>query len=58
MQLSIFGEEEPVMKSGSPGDDAKLRSIVNMVKNADLLNMTPLQAMQLINDLKMKARNL
>ncbi|WP_339157220.1 DNA mismatch repair protein MutS [Paenibacillus sp. FSL W8-0186] len=58
VQLSIFGDELPVAKARSSEEDAKVRSILNMVKNADLLNMTPLQAMQLVNDLKMKAKNL
>jgi DNA mismatch repair protein MutS len=29
-----------------------------MVKNADLMNMTPLQAMQLVNELKQKVQHL
>lgn len=58
VQLSMFGEEVAVSKSRLSEDDAKIRSILNMVNNADLLNMTPLQAMQLVNDLKMKAKNL
>lgn len=58
VQLSIFGDELPVSKSRPAEEDVKVRSILNMVKNADLLNMTPLQAMQLVNDLKMKAKNL
>lgn len=58
VQLSIFGDELPVSKSRPAEEDAKVRNILNMVKNADLLNMTPLEAMQLVNDLKMKAKNL
>lgn len=58
VQLSMFGDEVAVSRSRLSEDDAKIRGILNMVNNADLLNMTPLQAMQLINDLKMKAKNL
>lgn len=60
VQLSIFGEE-PSVKKGKPSvnrEDPALREVVNMVKDADLMNMTPLQAMQLINELKAKARHL
>lgn len=58
VQLSIFGEEKPVKKSKASAEEAGARHIVNMVKNADLMNMTPLQAMQLINDLKQRAKDL
>ena len=61
VQLSIFGDEEPpvpakpaVQAPENPG----LRAILNLLKDADLMNMTPLQAMQLVNDLKMKAKDL
>lgn len=58
VQLSIFGDEPPVKKIKSTNEDAALRHLVNQVKNVDLMNMTPLQAMQLINDWKMKAKDL
>ncbi|AZK47352.1 DNA mismatch repair protein MutS [Paenibacillus lentus] len=58
VQLSIFGEEVPMPKARPTEEDAKIRSILNMVNNADLLNMTPLQAMQLVNDLKLKVKDL
>ncbi|MBQ4898283.1 DNA mismatch repair protein MutS [Paenibacillus sp. Marseille-P2973] len=58
VQLSIFADETPVKKAKSSQEDPGLRLIVNMVKEADLMNMTPLEAMQLINDLKQKAKSL
>lgn len=65
VQLSIFGEEPPAKKGGGKAadkvdkaEDHALREVVNMVKDADLMNMTPLQAMQLINEMKSKARHL
>ncbi|MNP45572.1 hypothetical protein D3C76_1395030 [compost metagenome] len=58
VQLSIFADETPVKKAKSSQEDSGLRLIVNMVKEADLMNMTPLEAMQLINDLKQKAKSL
>ncbi|MNW39968.1 DNA mismatch repair protein MutS [compost metagenome] len=62
VQLSIFGDEPPAKKSGGKAsgssEDHVLREIVNMVKDADLMNMTPLQAMQLINEMKAKSKHL
>ncbi|WP_410768580.1 DNA mismatch repair protein MutS [Fontibacillus sp. BL9] len=58
VQLSIFADELPPKKSKSAHEDAGLRQIVNMVKEADLMNMTPLEAMQLVNELKQKAKSL
>ncbi|AIQ13213.1 DNA mismatch repair protein MutS [Paenibacillus durus] len=57
VQLSIFGDEEPRrgrkaaanQQGHSVADD-----IMAAVSGADLMNMTPLQAMQMLNDLKMK----
>ncbi|SET38432.1 DNA mismatch repair protein MutS [Paenibacillus sp. NFR01] len=69
VQLSIFGEEE-TPKSGRKADAARaaapaeakpnplLKELVAAVQDADLMNMTPLQAMALLNDLKQKARGL
>lgn len=58
VQLSIFDEEEP-QKKGKPNVvDAEYKKLVQMVKNADLMNMTPLQAMQLVNELKQKVQHL
>lgn len=60
VQLSIFGDEEPKrkQKAAQAPEDPGMRQIVNLIKEIDLMNMTPLQAMQLVNDLKMKAREL
>lgn len=58
VQLSIFADEPPVKKAKASHEDAGLRQIVSMVKNADLMNMTPLEAMQLVNEMKQKAKNL
>ncbi|MEF2967297.1 DNA mismatch repair protein MutS [Paenibacillus sp. M1] len=58
VQLSIFADEPPAKRPKPTQEDAGMRQIVNMVKNADLMNMTPLEAMQLINELKLKAKHL
>ncbi|WP_334071279.1 DNA mismatch repair protein MutS [Paenibacillus sp. A14] len=58
VQLSIFDDEIPAKKPKTAPEDAGMRQIVNMVKNADLMNMTPLEAMQLVNELKQKAKHL
>jgi DNA mismatch repair protein MutS len=61
VQLSMF-EDAPrqQLRQDKPGthQQAAMKQLVNMVKHADLMNMTPIQAMQLINDLKMKANEL
>ena len=62
VQLSIFGEEDvkPAAKPAEPHakPDPSLLHIVETIKGIDVMNMTPLQAMQLLNDLKMKAKDL
>lgn len=59
VQLSIFGDEERSSEvAHKPLSDGKYRQIIKQVKDADLMNMTPLEAMQLLNDLKMKAKDL
>ncbi|MNV43500.1 DNA mismatch repair protein MutS [compost metagenome] len=68
VQLSIFGEEEPRKnRKGSANQSAvvtevqenpAIKEFITSVRNADLMNMTPLQAMSLLNDLKMKAKDL
>ncbi|WP_341347793.1 DNA mismatch repair protein MutS [Paenibacillus sp. FSL H3-0469] len=64
VQLSIFGEEEPRKnrKGGAAApavkDNPLLKELINAVQGADLMNMTPLQAMGLLNELKLKAREL
>ncbi|MDT3424652.1 DNA mismatch repair protein MutS [Paenibacillus forsythiae] len=58
VQLSIFGDEEPRRgrKGASQRDHSLADDIMAAVGGADLMNMTPLQAMQLLNDLKMKIK--
>lgn len=60
VQLSIFGDEQPLKKPkhAHAPEDPGTREIINLIKNTDLMNMTPLQAMQLINELKMKAKDM
>ncbi|MDO7904955.1 DNA mismatch repair protein MutS [Paenibacillus sp. JX-17] len=66
IQLSMFDESEPgTLESAAPAavhvSEARnplLEEIIKEVKQVDMMNMTPLQAMQLLNDLKMRARDL
>ncbi|USB34874.1 DNA mismatch repair protein MutS [Paenibacillus sp. YPG26] len=57
-QLSIFGDEWTLDKPEPTKEDARAKQIIKLVKNADLMNMTPIQAMQLLNDLKMKVKDM
>ncbi|MFD1774506.1 DNA mismatch repair protein MutS [Paenibacillus rhizophilus] len=59
VQLSIFGDEEPRRGRKSAAgqrEHSVADDIMAAVGEADLMNMTPLQAMQLLNDLKMKIK--
>lgn len=68
VQLSMFGEEEQpktrksaaaqTSQAQETGYSVELKSFIAAVQGADLMNMTPLQAMSLLNDLKMKAKDL
>ncbi|MGG3307614.1 DNA mismatch repair protein MutS [Paenibacillus lautus] len=69
VQLSIFGEEEVPESSAKPGkdqhsmpqeasQDPAIKSLIDAVKGADVMNMTPLQAMQFLNDLKLQAKDM
>lgn len=64
VQLSIFGEEEPRRnRKGSQAvppvkENPLLKELISAVQDADLMNMTPLQAMGLLNELKQKAKEL
>ncbi|MGF7047538.1 DNA mismatch repair protein MutS [Paenibacillus sp. DS2015] len=62
VQLSIFGEEDlKVSKKANPAIAPMNRSvadIIESVKNVDLMNMTPLQAMQILHELSVKAKGL
>ncbi|KOP68814.1 DNA mismatch repair protein MutS [Bacillus sp. FJAT-18019] len=70
VQLSIFGEEEepeprntklgkvqhPIIQESA--QNPAVRSIIEAVKGADVMNMTPLQAMQFLNELKIQAKDM
>lgn len=58
VQLSMFAEEPARPPASLSKDEAKWRSLLKQLKQADIMNMTPLQAMTLLNDLKMKAKDL
>ncbi|WP_138493452.1 DNA mismatch repair protein MutS [Paenibacillus pinistramenti] len=58
IQLSMFGDEPVQPQSASAKEDARLRGLLKQLKQADIMNMTPLQAMGLLNELKMKAKDL
>lgn len=69
VQLSIFGEEEVSESSAKlgkdqhsmpqePSQDPAIKSLIDAVKGADVMNMTPLQAMQFLNDLKLQAKDM
>lgn len=58
VQLSIFDEVESPKKHKTNPHEAEYKKLIQMVKNADLMNMTPLQAMQLVNELKQKVQHL
>lgn len=69
VQLSIFGEEEVPEPSVKPGkdqhsmaqeasQDPAVKSLIAAVKGVDVMNMTPLQAMQFLNDLKLQAKEM
>lgn len=58
VQLSIFDEVESPKKNKPNPHEAEYKKLIQMVKNADLMNMTPLQAMQLVNELKQKVQHL
>jgi DNA mismatch repair protein MutS len=57
VQLSLFGDEPPAARSAAPapeagGTDPRLEEAGERLKKADLLNMTPLEAMQFLFELK------
>ncbi|WP_152393778.1 DNA mismatch repair protein MutS [Paenibacillus guangzhouensis] len=58
VQLSIFGDEDfsstkPVKKA-----DPRAERVIASLQAADIMNMTPLQAMQLLNELKQQVKGL
>lgn len=56
VQLSLFEEPGPPPagepEDGTPAADPRLEEAAERLKQADLLNMTPLQAMQFLHELK------
>ena len=60
VQLSIFGEEDiqPKKKETPVPLNPSVTHIIESVKNVDLMNMTPLQAMQLLLELSVKAKGI
>ncbi|MDN4601994.1 DNA mismatch repair protein MutS [Paenibacillus sp. F6_3S_P_1C] len=60
VQLSIFGDDEPSVtpKPDVVAVDKPAREFIRHMKDIDVMNMTPLQAMQILNDLKLKAQQL
>lgn len=68
VQLSMFGEDpQPAAGKGrtaldadgaNHATDSRMKDIVDTVRSVDVMNMTPLQAMQMLNELKQKANSL
>lgn len=57
-QLSLFGEQDITPVKTVSREDAAVEQFIQQVKRADVMNMTPLQAMQLLNELKLRATEL
>jgi DNA mismatch repair protein MutS len=61
MQLSIFDDEEPATVQPTKTvmvEDKPARALIRHMRDIDVMNMTPLQAMQILNELKLKAQQL
>lgn len=60
VQLSIFGDEEPSVAQAPVVQemDQSTKEFIHHMKDIDVMNMTPLQAMQVLNELKLKAQQL
>lgn len=60
VQLSIFDDEEPLHTPEpiTSVPDERTQELIRQMKDVDVMNMTPLQAMQLLNELKVKAQQL
>ncbi|WP_145047250.1 DNA mismatch repair protein MutS [Paenibacillus xylanexedens] len=60
VQLSIFGDEEPSAAQAPVIQemDQSTKEFIRHMKDIDVMNMTPLQAMQVLNELKLKAQQL
>ncbi|WP_018755593.1 DNA mismatch repair protein MutS [Paenibacillus terrigena] len=58
VQLSIFGDEDFASSKPVKKADARAERVIASLQAADIMNMTPLQAMQLLNELKQQAKGL
>lgn len=56
VQLSIFDEVEVPLAKPIKKQDAKVERVIANLQSADIMNMTPLQAMQMLNDLKQQLK--
>lgn len=54
VQLSLFEEQDKIVKKQQKKPDPRTEQIIEQLKSVDLLNMTPLQAMSFIYELKKK----
>ncbi|MEX2461330.1 MAG: DNA mismatch repair protein MutS [Paenibacillaceae bacterium] len=55
IQLSLFAEaDKPLLDKSKKKADLKTEQVVEELRNADIINMTPLQAMNLVYELKKK----
>ncbi|WP_040949289.1 DNA mismatch repair protein MutS, partial [Gorillibacterium massiliense] len=54
VQLSLFAEEEHPSAAASKKEDARLHALADKLQKADLANMTPMQAMNFLFELKSK----
>ncbi|MUT67307.1 DNA mismatch repair protein MutS [Paenibacillus sp. NEAU-GSW1] len=54
VQLSIFDEPEQTVDSGKKKASPKAEQLAEQLRKLDLFNMTPMQAMQWLNDMKRK----
>ncbi|MBU5443123.1 DNA mismatch repair protein MutS [Paenibacillus sp. MSJ-34] len=58
VQLAMFGEETEPAPKPSKKRELKMERVIEQLKAADVMNMTPLQAMHLLNELKMQMKDL
>ncbi|MNC72680.1 hypothetical protein D3C75_1237660 [compost metagenome] len=61
VQLSIFDDEQSATVQPTKTvivEDKPARELIRHMKEIDVMNMTPLQAMQILNELKLKAQQL
>ncbi|MFD2612125.1 DNA mismatch repair protein MutS [Paenibacillus gansuensis] len=61
IQLSLFEDTTAQEKSAKPertAANSTEKELLERIRKADILNMTPLEAIQLINDMKVKLQNM